>query len=113
MRIFIDKDRAPSWNQFYSGKHWSGRSNIANEKHMLVRSQIDPETEMMTPVTITLIATYKSKPVDADNIVDKVYIDGLIGWIIPDDDPDHVLAVTTISKIGDENSVEILIEEGE
>ena len=112
MRIFLENERAPSWNTYYSGKHWAKRKKMADEKHLLVRAHLDPNANPFEgPVAITLIATYKHHPVDSCNIMAKVYTDGLIGWVIEDDDMRYVTSTTCIPVLGDENSVEILIEE--
>jgi len=114
MKIIIENERMPSWNGDYAGRHWSARNAIAAEKHLLVRSQIDPDIQPFDkPVAITMIATYKDHPVDSCNMMAKLYTDGLIGWAIHDDDLRYVVKITTIPRLGDMNQVEIIIEEVE
>jgi Holliday junction resolvase RusA-like endonuclease len=37
-------------------------------------------------VRIEVTAYVKDKPMDADNVCTKLYVDALKGWVIPDDD---------------------------
>ena len=112
MTFVITDERCPSWNSYYSGKHWAQRKAEVDRIHLLVRSLIDPITVEMfrVPVHITITAHYKSKPVDPDNVCAKPYIDALKGWIIADDTLHYVKSVTTKSCLSNQNRVEIDVE---
>jgi len=98
--LVLEGEQPPSWNEFYSGKHWSIRTEKARRAHALVRASLDPELPPFTrPVTITGIAYFAKQPQDPSNICLKIYEDGLIGWWIVDDGPLYVRSVTTISRI--------------
>ena len=112
MRIVLMDERPTSWNQFYAGQHWSKRVQMAKDKHWLIRTALDPSIQPFTePVDITITAYFKNKPLDADNICAKLYIDGLCGRVLEDDSPKWVRSVTTSSMLtyGD-CFVEIYIE---
>ena len=116
MEIILDGERGISWNKLYKQKHWSYRKRMADAIHSLViysiRSQYDEVIQFVAPVDITIKATYKRSPVDADNICAKLYIDGLVrAGVIEDDDPKHVSSVTLMSRKGSSNNVVITIEE--
>jgi len=57
-----------------------------------MRAAIDPQHDQIfdAQVDIFIEASYADHPVDSDNVCGKPYIDGLIGWIIADDDSAHV-----------------------
>ena len=99
--IVIEDERPPSWNQLYSGNmHWSKRTNMAREKHLLVRANLNIEWDMFVgPVEIEVIVYFENRPQDADNIPAKVYIDGLKGWLIQDDTSKFVSRVVTESRV--------------
>ncbi len=98
--LILDGERPISWNQYYSGKHWSKRKAEADRVHMLVRSAIDPDCQIFNcPVDLEIRAYFKSKPQDASNICAKVYEDGLIGWLLEDDSPEFVRSMTTVSLV--------------
>lgn len=104
MIIVIPDERPISWNQLYSGMHWSGRAKLAREKHLLVRCYLDPDIDPYEePVSITVRAFFGDKPQDADNICDKLYIDGLCGYVIHDDSSTHVVSTTTESYVDEDN----------
>lgn len=116
IKIVIPNERPPSWNQLYSAKlHWSKRMKLAQEKHLLVRACLDPNSiEMFEgPVQITFTVYFKDRPQDIDNIAPKMYIDGLKGWIIEDDDWRYVQKLTINKPLVDRDNprIEMLIEE--
>lgn len=96
-------DGAPiSWNELYASPHWSVRKRIADAVHdrvwLAVAETLGLPTEMLdVPVDISIIA-YSRRPVDADNICAKVYIDGLVGLLIPDDNYKIVRSVFLASE---------------
>lgn len=118
MRIVIltlIDEKPMSWNKMYSGMHWADRLAEAERVHLAVRVAVDPNDQKFDkPVAITVRAYFKDKrsQLDASNITAKLYEDGLIGWLIEDDNPQHVQSMTTISLIDRENPrVEIEIKE--
>lgn len=87
--ITIPDTRAPSWNDFWAGRHWSKRRAEAERMALLVRAAVDIDacTVYTVPVAVTVTATYKSRPVDCENICVKPATDALIGLLLVDDDP--------------------------
>jgi Holliday junction resolvase RusA-like endonuclease len=113
MKIILPEERPMSWNKLYAGKHWIVRQQEALRIHMLVRQMTRHVTEKFAgKVRITLTAYFKSSPLDADNIADKFYIDGLRHSVIVDDNYKWIDSVTTRSRVDKENPrVEIEITE--
>lgn len=104
MIITIPQARGPSWNKFYSGKHWAVRKNAKDEAAQLVRAYLDPNADMFTvPVDIFITVYFKARPQDSDNICDKLYIDALKGWVIPEDDKRYVRWAATRSEVDKKN----------
>lgn len=97
--IILPGERPVSWNQFYAGQHWRARKAEVDRVHLAVRAVIDPEAEDWPPppLDVTVRAYFDKRPLDADNVAAKLYIDGLIGWAFPDDSPEHVRSVRTVS----------------
>jgi len=111
-KIVIENERPLSWNQLYSGKHWSVRKDEADRVHWLVKANLDPEVKINGLVDITLIAYFDKYALDADNISAKFYIDGLVGEWIEDDRRAFVRRVCTQSEIDRDNPrVEIVVTE--
>jgi hypothetical protein len=105
-----------SWNEYYTGSHWSKRKAEADRVHQLIRAHIDPDLPLFTErVDICTVVYFDKNPMDACNIPDKIYNDGFIGWYIIDDDRRYVRCTTTQSEIDKDNPrVEIyLIPTGE
>ncbi len=112
VHLVLNDHRVISWNKLYSQKHWSYRKRVADNIHWLVRESLDPDWPMFTkPVSITIAAGTKGRIPDCDNVCAKLYIDGLCGWLIEDDSPKYVTAVTTTSKRAKANNVVITVEE--
>lgn len=98
--LVLDGERPLSWNELYSGKHWSIRQAKAQRAHALVRAALDPEDPPFErPVNITVTAWFDKQPQDCDNLASKIYIDGLIGWWLVQDSPLYVRSVTTVARI--------------
>lgn len=100
-QIIVQNHRGISWNKFYDTPHWTQRAELAKETHWLVRAALPAEYEMFKgPVDIRVQAHYKHHPADSDNVCGKIYIDGLKGLVIEDDDPRYVRDCTTRSVTG-------------
>lgn len=119
MVIVLEGERPVSWNRYYSGVHWRKRASLATNVHLYIRAILmrdvldGGELEMFrVPVDITVLAYMKGQMIDADNICAKMYIDGLKGLVIKDDDPRYVTSVKTVALKDKRNPrVEIRIEE--
>jgi len=123
MKIVLQGERPISWNEMYSGMHWSKRKEEADRVHQFVRFEIINQKlkyeakDYLTygeKVDIHITAYFKNRPQDPDNICSKMYIDGLIGNVIQDDTREFVRKVTVQSEIDKDNPrVEIEITEAE
>lgn len=98
MVIVLSGERPWSWNKLYSGAHWSIRANEADRVHALIRRQVSGFKMLEAPVDIIITAYFRSHQLDADNLLSKLYIDGLKGLVIKDDTPEYVRSVTTKSR---------------
>lgn len=110
MDIWLAGERPISWNKFYSGMHWAKRKELADATHLVVQAAVGPDAEeYKKPVNIRLVAAFKNRPLDADNICAKLYIDGLIhAGVLVDDSPTYVRTVATTSLV-DRNRPGLLI----
>lgn len=112
------RDAVPvSWNALYAGRHWTQRAELVDTVRIEVMAALHelvvyPDT-FLTPVHITIISYKRSRPVDADNIMAKVYIDALkLCGLLVDDNPTWLAGVTTVSRVDREYPrIEITIEE--
>ncbi len=120
MKIVMPNERPVSWNKIYESRHWIFRKNLASSVHRKVIRRLEEmgyrpldKTKMFTkPVEIDVTAYFKNRPLDADNIGAKLYIDALKFICIMDDGPKYVRAVTTRSRVDSLNPrVEIEIKE--
>lgn len=111
MLIIIPNERPMSLNKFYSGKHWSVRADEAQRVHDLVVAHLPRKYEMYKEkVDIFIMAYFKNRPFDSDNIISKLYIDGLKGRVIEDDKHSLVGFVASRSEVDAKNPrLEILI----
>lgn len=111
VQIILPNEVPMSWNKLYAGQHWRVRYDEANRVHQVVRAAIDPDEAVPfdVPVDITVTACFASSPLDADNIIAKLYIDALKGWYLRGDSLPHVRSVTTVSVVGPSPYVEIKI----
>jgi hypothetical protein len=98
MTITLPGERAMSWNKLYSGSHWSLRYSEAERVHELIRDKVKNFKILEAPVDITITAYFRIRPLDADNVMSKYYVDGLKGLVIRDDTPEYVSSVTTKSR---------------
>ena len=104
MIITIPDERGPSWNDFYSGGHWSKRKNAKDRARQLVRAYLDPNVEPFDCIVDVFVTVYfKSRAQDSDNICDKLLIDGLRPWVIVDDDRRYIRWACTRSEIDKKN----------
>ena len=104
VKIIIPDERGPSWNDFYSGGHWSKRKDAKDRARQLVRAYLPPDVSPFTvPVDIFITVYFASRQQDSDNICDKLIIDGLRPWVIPDDDRRYVRWAATRSEIDKHN----------
>ena len=105
MILTIPNHRPVSWNRLYTQRHWSKRKALADEVHLLTLAAIPPDAVPFdVPVTVTITA-YNRKPLDADNIALKLYVDGMKGRVLHDDDWRHVVAVLCRTELGDPHVV--------
>src|ERR1043165_2326061 len=87
-----------SWNKLYSGAHWSLRYVEAERVHELIREKSKGFKLLDGPVDIEITAYFRTRPLDADNVMSKYYVDGLKGILIRDDTPEYVRSVKTKSR---------------
>ncbi len=99
--IVIDRERPLSWNKAYSGQHWTARKAEADRVHQLVRAYINPDTvqPFTVPVDIDVHVFFANRPLDADNIPAKLYVDALKGLCLVDDDRRFVRSVRTVTDV--------------
>lgn len=104
-KIILKGERPMSWNQLYSGSHWTVRSLEAARVHKLVAYSMDAARggAYTGKVGIVIKAYFDKRPFDCDNIATKLYIDGLKGRVIVDDTPKYLSAVTAMSLVDKEN----------
>ena len=89
--IILEGERPKSWNEFWSGMHWSARKKYKDRAKLVVRSAIDPNSKPFdVPVRIRYDIFMDKHLPDIENICTKPYTDGLIGWLIVDDSPKYV-----------------------
>jgi Holliday junction resolvase RusA-like endonuclease len=117
LTIVLSGERSPSVNEYYSTPHWAKRNKIAQTVHQTVQNRlremgIGPGETCNNRVSITVIGYFDKRPLDASNISLKLYEDALKGWLIEDDSPKYVEAVTAVSKVDKANPrVEIILTE--
>jgi len=120
LTIILPGEKPISWNVFYRGKHWTYRKILAEDIHQKVALTIRSmgifagEPLIDYRINIKITAYYTKTHIDSDNIPAKLYIDGLKGIIIANDDPQYVGSVTTRSeKTTGKNRIEIEIVKDE
>lgn len=97
MKIVIEDHKVISWNKLYSSKHWRYRSKLAKFIHELVFYSLPKRIpKLKFPVDIFIKAYFKdNRRRDSDNVCGKLYIDGLVPKVLPDDDTKYVRIVST------------------
>ena len=110
MEIIIPEYKAISWNKFYNGHHWAIKQRLVDEAHQhMMIALAGMEYEMITyPVDILTIA-YLVRKIDADNVCDKILIDGLKGKVLKDDSHFYVKTTSTTCIKDDHNHTKMII----
>jgi Holliday junction resolvase RusA-like endonuclease len=111
MKIILEGEKTISWNSLYAGRHWRYRAAEARRVHDVVRYAVLEQHPGVEPfpegqlVAIEVVVYFKTRRMlDADNICDKLIIDGLThAGIISDDSPKYVDSVTTKSRYDKKN----------
>lgn len=117
IKIVLEGERPSSWNKIYASRHWIFRKELADSVHRKVVRELEKmgfkpmgESIFKELVDILVVAYFKNRPIDPDNIGAKLYIDPLKFTLIQDDTRKFVRNVTTRSEIDAENPrVEITI----
>ena len=115
--LFVEGEPA-GWQKFYSGTHWSKRSNIAHDVHWLVKVAVmahKPIDPFAGRVDIVCVGYYSGKRDDPDNLCDKLYIDGLRhAGVIKNDSAVYIRYTATRAELDNARPrVEIIIKEVE
>ena len=99
--ITLPGERPQSWNKAYAGQHWAKRKAEVERVRMAIRAEIDPETctPFADPVDVVITVFFADRPLDADNVPAKLYIDGFKGWLLVDDDRRFVRSVRTVVEV--------------
>jgi hypothetical protein len=101
MKLLLENYKCLSWNTVMRA-HWSKQDAMNKYAHISIREAIlkekyDTLKQYNKPVNIHIFA-YLKRPIDSDNICDKLLIDGLkLNKIIVDDNPEYVVSTTTTS----------------
>jgi hypothetical protein len=95
---FIVDGRPVSWNQAHGGVHWAKRKAVNDEVKWMVKMALSKyrinKTPFKRPVSIHF-DVYVGRPIDCDNVMLKMYIDGLRDWgCLTDDDPRFVKQIS-------------------
>ncbi len=93
--------RLPSWNDYYTGSHWSKRNKVAQDIHSLVVAEI--KAQNIKPCERLFlkfaIKVSDSRRRDVDNFAVKFVVDSLvIAGILPDDDINHLFGYSVLGK---------------
>ena len=117
LTIVLQDERPFSWNKFYDGRHWTKRKAAKDAAKLAVRRALPDEVingegwPAAGPVRITVTAYMNRQLLDVDNVCTKLYVDALKGWVIKDDGPDLVTAVTPVVKRSSSPRVELVIDD--
>jgi hypothetical protein len=105
VRIWLDGERPVSWNTFMRW-HWRKQHEQAQIKKQLMfytlyetlSHNVDDWPRFTDPVVITMTAYFATRPQDASNLTIKLYEDGILTYLIDDDNPDWVDEVRLKSR---------------
>ena len=104
--------KLPTWNSWYSGRHWTERVKLKDVWRALTLEALPEGVAMFEkPVHITVHAEFKRTPQDADNVCIKLVIDALKGRVLRDDNPNYLAGITVYSVKSDRDHVTFDIEE--
>lgn len=116
-RIEID-EIPPSMNQYWAGRHWTWRKEIADKWHLLFltafRSAKLPK-KLTWPIVISTTEFCKGAIRDCDNavIANKLCQDSLVKYgYLPDDGPNYVRKVMLSTSKGKSNKTVVMIFNG-
>lgn len=113
-KLVLDNHRVISWNTLYSGVHWATRKRLVDEIHQLIFHEallqgIEP---CKGKADLSLVA-YQKRPIDSDNICNKIYIDGLkIAGYLKDDTTKFLGWSKSLSVKDKKDQLIITIESG-
>lgn len=114
VRLTIPNERAPGWNNTLRS-HWAKRAELIEAIwYKVIAGMVSGSVQYAMfdcPVDVHVIATFKGRALDSDNICAKLYVDALKGRLLHDDDAKWVRRVTTESRRGKVNQVEIVLTE--
>ena len=115
LTLHLPGEVAPSWNRFYAGEHWVERRALAADAKIAVRDAVPLDLPPITvPVFLRFDATFTAHPLDPDNIMAKIYTDGLVtSGVLAGDDWRRVRGVAVFSHKGREPGITITIYEAE
>jgi hypothetical protein len=110
LHLVLHGVRPPSWNRLKRMNRWQWQSAVEQAKWH-IRAALPPGPPVFTGrVDICIVAYFDRKPYDSSNIPLKLYEDGLINLVIPDDSPRYVRRVSTESRVDRQHPrVEILV----
>ena len=116
LRIVLEDAVPVSWNKLLRQNHWrvtEASDAIRLEVVAALHELAGYPEPFSRPVHIIIVSYKRARPIDADNIMAKLYIDALRGaGLLVDDDPAHLAGVTTISRVDrDYPRIEIDIQE--
>ena len=100
--LVIPNHRAVSLNKIYSQTHWRARQALKSRVHDLVRAYVPAIDKRVCErrVDVEITAYFRGGRIrDSDNIAAKLYIDGLRGIFLEDDDTRFVRKVTVEAVI--------------
>lgn len=97
MIIVLSGERPVSWNTLYKSGHWYYRQMLALDIHQKVAYALHamgitkqkPQI-FEGKVDIKVLVYSKGRPIDSDNVIIKLYCDGLKGLVLHDDSPKYV-----------------------
>lgn len=99
LHIVLEKERPKSWNVLKRLNKWKWQDEVERVK-WIMRAALGAMPPVFTGrVDICVIVYFRANPYDSSNIPLKLYEDGLVDLVIPDDRPEFVRRVCTESRI--------------